>query len=144
MIRPLRLAAFLTLACAAPAFAQIPPPAQGSSMIPNPAMPSLPSAPSMPSMPGMTPAGDASASTKAFKDADEKMMRDMNRPMSGDADRDFVAGMLPHHQGAVDMAQVELRYGKDPEMRRLARTIVAAQQKEIAEMQTWQRRHPQR
>ena len=90
----------------------------------------------------MSPAaGEASPASKAFKAADEKMMRGMMQPMTGDADRDFVSGMIPHHQGAVDMAKVELRYGKDPQMLRLARNIVAAQQQEIAQMQAWQARH---
>jgi uncharacterized protein (DUF305 family) len=66
----------------------------------------------------------------------------MDHPMTGNADQDFVAGMLPHHAGAVGMAKVEIQYGKDPEMRRLARAIIAAQQKEIAEMRAWQARHP--
>jgi uncharacterized protein (DUF305 family) len=65
-------------------------------------------------------------------------------PMTGDADRDFVAMMIPHHQGAVAMAGVELRYGKDKAMRRLAMDIVAAQKKEIALMQRWQAAHPGR
>lgn len=62
-------------------------------------------------------------------------------PMTGDPDRDFVSMMVPHHQGAIDMAQVELRYGKDPILRRMAEDIVAAQQKEIAEMRRWQAKH---
>jgi uncharacterized protein (DUF305 family) len=70
------------------------------------------------------------------------MMAGMGRPLSGDADRDFVQGMLPHHLGAVEMAQVQLRYGRDPALRRLAQRIVTAQEKEIAELQAWQRAHP--
>ena len=96
----------------------------------------------MPGMPMAPPGADASPSTKAFKAADEKMMKAMNRPMMGNADQDFVAGMLPHHGGAVDMARVEIQYGKDPEMLRLARGIVAAQEKEIAQMKAWQTKHP--
>lgn len=61
---------------------------------------------------------------------------------TGDPDRDFVAMMLPHHQGAVDMAKVELRYGHDPVLRRLARNIVAAQDREIELMRHWQTTHP--
>jgi uncharacterized protein (DUF305 family) len=75
----------------------------------------------------------------------ETMNHDMSAaPMTGDADRDFVAMMIPHHQGAVAMAETELRYGKDPAMRRLATDIVAAQKKEIAMMQRWQAVHPAR
>ena len=87
------------------------------------------------------PAADASASTKAFKAANAKMMKDMDRKMTGNADQDFVAGMLPHHGGAVDMAKVELQYGVDPEIKELARGIIAAQEKEIAFMQAWQKKH---
>jgi Domain of unknown function (DUF305) len=98
-------------------------------------------APSM-SMPGMAAPTNGSASSQAFKNADEKMMRGMNVPMTGDTDQDFVAGMIPHHQGAVDMANVELQYGKDPVLRRLAQGIVIAQKKELAEMRAWQGKHP--
>lgn len=98
--------------------------------------------PGMPGMSAATPA-DASPSSQAFKAGDAKMMKAMNVPLSGDADQDFVAGMIPHHQGAIDMAKVELRYGKNPEMRRLARNIIKAQDKEIAAMRAWQAKHPQ-
>ncbi len=92
--------------------------------------------------PHSMPMPGAGPSTQAFKAADEQMMQAMNRPMTGNADQDFVAGMLPHHGGAVAMAKVELRYGKDPEMRRLAQAIVVTQDKEIAQMRAWQKQHP--
>jgi uncharacterized protein (DUF305 family) len=97
-------------------------------------------------MPGMDMSGsahaDAGASTQAFKAADARMMHDMSAPeYTGDADRDFVAHMIPHHQGAIEMAQAELKYGKDPEIKRLARNIIKAQHDEIAFMQRWQDKH---
>jgi uncharacterized protein (DUF305 family) len=63
-----------------------------------------------------------------------KMMADMMIKPSGDVDRDFVEMMVPHHQGAVDMAQAELKYGRNEQLRRLAREIVANQQQEIVVM----------
>jgi uncharacterized protein (DUF305 family) len=79
--------------------------------------------------PGMAMHGSADAagspSAQAFKAANDKMMQ----------------GMGAHHQGAVDMARVEQQYGKDPEMRRLAAAIIAAQDKEIAQMKAWQAKH---
>ncbi len=124
---------------ASPAMAQQPAPTPGAAMPMKPGTAMTP----MPGMP-MASGSDANASpsTRAFKAADDKMMKDMDRPMTGNTDQDFVAGMLPHHAGAVDMAKVEIQYGKDPEMLRLARAIIAAQQKEIAQMQAWQARHP--
>ncbi len=57
--------------------------------------------------------------------------------MTGDADRDFAAMMKVHHQGAIDMAQMELKHGKDPKMRAMAKRIISAQQKEINELNQW-------
>ena len=54
-----------------------------------------------------------------------------NAPMTGDPDHDFAAMMIPHHQGAVDMAKAELLYGKDPVLRRLAQEIIVTQEQEI-------------
>jgi uncharacterized protein (DUF305 family) len=78
-----------------------------------------------------------SASTKAFREANDKMHAGMAIAYSGNADVDFVKGMLPHHQGAVDMAKIVLQYGKDPETRKLAGDIIAAQEREIALMKEW-------
>jgi uncharacterized protein (DUF305 family) len=71
----------------------------------------------------------------------EASMTQMDRgmaaaPMNDNVDHDFATMMLPHHQGAIDMAKAELCYGKDPVMRRLAEIIVG-QQSEIAAMQLW-------
>jgi uncharacterized protein (DUF305 family) len=63
-----------------------------------------------------------------------KMMVDMGITPSGDIDRDFVAMMVPHHQGAIDMAQAELRYGHNEQLRRMAQEIIVTQQAEIAAM----------
>jgi uncharacterized protein (DUF305 family) len=64
----------------------------------------------------------------------KEMMADMTIEPTGDVDRDFVAMMVPHHQGAVDMAKAELKYGHNEQLRRLAREIVAKQQQEIKVM----------
>jgi uncharacterized protein (DUF305 family) len=63
-----------------------------------------------------------------------RMMADMTVKPSGDVDRDFVAMMVPHHRGAVDMAKAELKYGHNEQLRRLAQEIVANQQQEIVAM----------
>jgi uncharacterized protein (DUF305 family) len=74
----------------------------------------------------------------AMKKMDDAMMA---MEYTGDADIDFVRGMIPHHQGAIDMAKVMLRDGKDPELRKLAETIIEAQETEIKEMQAWLKAH---
>src|SRR6266849_4715532 len=63
-----------------------------------------------------------------------KMMAAMDVKPSGDVDADFVATMVPHHQGAIDMAQAQLRYGRNEQLRRIAQEIIVTQQQEIAAM----------
>lgn len=81
--------------------------------------------------------GDQGAASLAFNAVNEKMHRGMAIVFSGNTDVDFVRGMIPHHQGAVDMAKIMLAFGKDPEIRNLAKEIVKAQETEIAFMQSW-------
>ena len=85
---------------------------------------------------GAMPAAKAadSASTKAYKQANMKMHKDMDIAYSGDADVDFLRGMIPHHQGAIEMARIVMAHGKDPEVRKLAEAIVRDQEKEVAMM----------
>ena len=78
-----------------------------------------------------------SAATAAYKAVNDKMHKDMMVAFTGDADADFVRGMIPHHQGAIDMAKVVLAHGKDPELRKLANAIITEQEKEIAFMRDW-------
>jgi len=83
-------------------------------------------------------AGASSASSDAYMKSHHAMMEAMDAAKpSGDPDKDFVTMMIPHHQGAVDMAEVELKYGKDPALKALAQKIIDDQKREIAEMQAW-------
>lgn len=77
------------------------------------------------------------AATQAYKAANDKMHKEMGIAFSGDADIDFARGMIPHHQGAVDMAKVVLAHGKDPELRKLAEGVITEQEKEIAFLRDW-------
>ena len=73
--------------------------------------------------------------SKAMEKMHEDMMAVEPTPI---ADEAFVRGMIPHHQGAVDMAIIELKYGKDPELRKMAQEIIDSQKKEIEFMKQWQ------
>ena len=86
---------------------------------------------------GAQPKGDTSPSSLAFQAINQKMHDGMNITFSGNADVDFVRGMIPHHQGAVDMAKTVIAFGKDPQVRKLAEEIIKAQETEIALMQEW-------
>lgn len=84
----------------------------------------------------MTPAG-TDGSTAGYEKAMSGMMKEMAAPLTGKPDLDFVQGMMPHHQGAIDMAQVVLQFGKDSEVKNLAQNVIKAQEGEIAFMKGW-------
>ena len=78
----------------------------------------------------------------AMETAMATMDRGMMVPPSGDPDRDFATMMVPHHQGAIDMAEIELRFGHDPILLRLAQEIIVEQQQEIVVMRQTLATHP--
>ncbi len=86
--------------------------------------------------PAPHPAGEP-ASTREYRAINDRMHREMAVRFTGNADRDFAAAMIPHHQGAIDMARVVLRHGSDPEVKRLAEEVIRAQEAEIAQLRAF-------
>ena len=84
--------------------------------------------------PARAGASDERAFLAANAAAMTRMMTDMAIRPAGDVDHDFVEAMVPHHRGAMEMAQAELRYGRDERLRRMAQEIIVTQQQEIAAM----------
>ena len=78
-----------------------------------------------------------SSKTGFYVDIVEQMHKDMDIDLTGDPDIDFVKLMIPHHQSAIEMAQLVLKYGKDPKIRAIAEDVIREQEREIAELNEW-------
>ncbi|MCH8552301.1 MAG: DUF305 domain-containing protein [Natronospirillum sp.] len=82
--------------------------------------------------------GDHAADIRSgYERANTRMMRDMMVMPTGDINRDFVLGMIPHHEAAIDMAYILLRYSEDTELRTLAEAVIREQEREIRDMRAW-------
>lgn len=123
MIRTVIHFSLVAVLAASPALAQAP----------------VPAMPGMAGMPQRMPMSPNHMEMMRQMESMDKAMTDA--PMTGNPDQDFVGMMTPHHQGAIDMARIYLRDGKDPEIRRMAQKIIADQEREIREFQAWQARH---
>ena len=92
-------------------------------------------------MQAMSPQPNDSASTRDLKSAQMNMMKTMNVEFSGNADSDFARSMMKHHQSGIEMAEIQLKHGKDPAMRKMAEKLVKEQKKDNQEFQAWLKSH---
>jgi uncharacterized protein (DUF305 family) len=126
------------LICASPASAQMMP---KDHMMKGPMATPMPHAmPAPAAVATSTPPPPDTPSTAALMEATDKMHRAMDIRYSGKPSLDFVTAMIPHHRGAIEMAQIALRYSTDRQTRRLAQKIIAAQEAEIVQMTAIARR----
>lgn len=89
------------------------------------------------------PKGDKGPSSQALNGIIAKMNQDMALPFSGNADTDFVKRMIAHHHAAVDMAKVELAFGKDEDVKKVAEDVIKSNEDDIDKMQEWLKKQSQ-
>ena len=89
----------------------------------------------------MMPKAEDSASTRELKQAHMNMMKDMHMEFTGDADKDFAASMIKHHQGGIEMAKIQLKHGKDAEMRKMAEKLIKEQGEDNKAFAAWLKKH---
>ncbi|MBZ4023338.1 hypothetical protein CKO11_12805 [Rhodobacter sp. TJ_12] len=100
--------------------------------------------PAPPPHPTASATADAAPSTPAFEAARARMQTGMSTPYTGDADLDFVRAMVPHHQGAMEMARIVLENGADPALRQRAKAMLERDQAELDWLEGWLVKHGQR